>query len=639
MAGGLPAGCSSYTAASRSAAVGAGSGRSSPSGIPLRTLLLLVAPVIASATLPRGLSGERLLRELASTPPGPRPPEPSPPPPPSPLPPEPSPPSPLPPPPQPKPPPPPWPSVPPGSSDTPPPPPPLPFDPNRDAACQRTCLSGLTCGSFVKSTMTCPQVQTVFARLCVDEIGRPNPDVCSACCEVYISPPRPPPQPKLPPAPPPSPMPPPPSPPPPPPSPPAPPRPPPSPPAPPFAPPALNAVAIQYFYEVILPFIMAYKIQLGMGTVLTLILVRCLCLRAAREAQRKAEVERKMKMQTTMRLMVKDKQKNKKPGSGSAYDEDEGKGKKVRKRRAAGTSKRRSVSNYASNDSQQEALDAEEEERAKLLIDMQEGVGLQAKPVTSSIYKSSLGATTVRVKMDVPFHRKDLFRELVSKKCPLDVDEEKMDRVELIRPGIDRTRPTTSPGYVRKTIYKNKWTTLHELVECVEPRLMKWRILDVGRVPFKLKGVKRAPECTIELTPDGVGTSVEISYTFEAADIIFPLCCLAPLTPNAIRFILIRSLQAVWTDLMLDRGYGVRFPPATFPLPIILPVSAGRHRACRSPASHAPRDRVLLHAGSLRGDGDAAAGVDKGDGRASAAPEEDSREGEKGGERRGRRRR
>ena len=143
-------------------------------------------------------------------------------------------------------------------------------------------------------------------------------------------------------------------------------------------------------------------------------------------------------------------------------------------------------------------------------------------------------------------------------RCPLDIDDEKLDRIEGIRPGCDRTKPTTSPGYVRKTIYKNKWTTLHELVECVEPRLMKWRILDTQRIPFRLKGIKRAPECTIELHQDGVATSVEISYTFEAAEVIFPLCCFEPLAATAIRQILVRSLQAVWTDLMLDRGYPVR---------------------------------------------------------------------------------
>ena len=62
------------------------------------------------------------------------------------------------------------------------------------------------------------------------------------------------------------------------------------------------------------------------------------------------------------------------------------------------------------------AMDIDNVSRAKLLIDMQDGVGLQAKPLTSSIYKNSQGLTTVRVEMDIPFHRKDIFRELISKK-------------------------------------------------------------------------------------------------------------------------------------------------------------------------------------------------------------------------------
>jgi len=56
-----------------------------------------------------------------------------------------------------------------------------------------------------------------------------------------------------------------------------------------------------------------------------------------------------------------------------------------------------------------------------------------------------------------------------------------------------------------------------------------------------------------------VGTSVDISYTFEGAEVMFPCCCLAPLTPAAIRYVLVRSLQGVWTDLMFDRGYSDRY--------------------------------------------------------------------------------
>jgi hypothetical protein len=112
---------------------------------------------------------------------------------------------------------------------------------------------------------------------------------------------------------------------------------------------------------------------------------------------------------------------------------------------------------------------------------------------------------------------------------------------------------------VRKTIYKNDSATLHELVECQEPRMMKWRILDTTKLPFRLKGKKRAPECTIELLQEGAGTAIELAYIFEYADIQFPCCCLAPLTPRAIRFVLVRRLKKVWTSLMLTRGYEDRY--------------------------------------------------------------------------------
>ena len=329
--------------------------------------------------------------------------------------------------------------------------------------------------------------------------------------------------------------------------------------------------------DVALPYVLKYKIAFIVGTLLSCCLFCCLRSRSQRLAVEAEQMQRKQQTQYKMKQMVKEK-----------FSKNEGEDKKgPAKRKGNGTGKRRSVNNASASDSAKEAAEAEEEERAKLITDMQDGVGLSAKPLTSSIFKSSSGLTTVRIQMDVPFKRKDVFRELISKKCPIDIDEEKMASIEAIRPGCDRTKPTTSPGYVRKTVYKNKMTTLHELVECVEPRLLKWRILDAQRIPFKLKGKKRAPECTIELTSDGVGTQCEISYVFEHAEIMFPCCCLAPLTPSAIRFLLVRSLQRVWTDLMLDRGYEVS---------ISLHISPRPRAAVRPPAASpqaSPHDRCL----------------------------------------------
>ena len=286
------------------------------------------------------------------------------------------------------------------------------FDPIGDPSCQIECLNGLPCGSFVQSSMTCTQAQSVFVKLCVDprNPAKSDPWRCARCCEIVLPPPAFPPSPSSPPSPSPSPVPSPPPPPSPPPSPPVPPRPPPNPPAPPFSPPGVKELALEYFITEILPWLFQYKLQIII--VMLVSCCCCCCIRAQNAKKRKAaeEAARKQKLQNTMWSKVKENKE-----SGGPNGKPESKLKKPGNRKS-NSGVRRSVSNYASNDQEKDKLDAEEEERAKLLIDMQDGVGLQAKPTTSSIYKSSAGMTTVRVKMDVPFHRKDIFRELISKK-------------------------------------------------------------------------------------------------------------------------------------------------------------------------------------------------------------------------------
>ena len=330
------------------------------------------------------------------------------------------------------------------------------------------------------------------------------------------------------------------------------------PPYPPFAPPDAFHKAKDYADAHILPWLLRNRMKI---IFFLLIFCCCSCCYSSRAKRLKAEAEilqRKQQTQFKMAKLVKEKSEG-----GSSEPK-----KKPKKGQNSG--KRRSVSNASATDSTKESTEQEEEERAMLITDMQEGVGLQSKALTSSMFRSSTGLTTVRIQCDVPFKQKDVFRELINKKCPIDIDEEKMASIESIRPGSDRTKPTTSPGYVRKTVYKNKMTTLHELVDIKEPRLLKWRILDAKRTPFKLKGFRRAPECTIELRQNGVGTQCEISYVFEHSEVMIPCCCLAPLTPLAIRFLLVRSLQRIWTDLMLDRGYDVRCRPTNW-LPSLLP--------------------------------------------------------------------
>ena len=37
-------------------------------------------------------------------------------------------------------------------------------------------------------------------------------------------------------------------------------------------------------------------------------------------------------------------------------------------------------------------------------------------------------------------------------------------------------------------------------------------------MPLTLAGAKRVPECSIELTPEGVGTAVEVVYSFDVRE-------------------------------------------------------------------------------------------------------------------------
>ena len=111
----------------------------------------------------------------------------------------------------------------------------------------------------------------------------------------------------------------------------------------------------------------------------------------------------------------------------------------------------------------------------------------------------------------LPFLQRDIFRELVRKKYPIDVSEDMIKDMAMVRPGCDRTMPTASAGYVRRVEYKSyKMVTLHELAECEVPRYLKWRILPCQRVPFSLLGKKAYPECSITLTPQGLGTLFEV---------------------------------------------------------------------------------------------------------------------------------
>ena len=482
------------------------------------------------------------------------------------------------------------------------------FNPMKDPACQAQCLNGLPCSSFVRSSMTCDTVHEVLSKLCVDGDGRPNPNACSACC---VDPPPPSPPPPPPPTP-------------------SPPRPPPSPPSPPASPPsgvnkakdklmahgekAVGMVVgwvsgiwdkvygwgkpIWDKYEPpILLWIQKHVVQSIFLGLIGLCVLVALPICTINYCRRRQEIKQKVATQYKMKQIVKEKVKEQKNG-GAGGDGGNKRQSAVQRRTSCNTGKRRSMTAASTTDKAAELTAEEEEEKAKLLTEENlEGVGLNAKPLTSSIYKSEItGLTTVRVVMGVPFKRKDVFRELVNKKCPIDVDEEKLESIESIRPGCDRSRPTTSPGYVRKTIYRDKQTTLHELVECIEPQRRKWRVLDAQGLRFQLAGKKRAPECTIELTSDGAGTSCEVVYIFEYGEVKFPCCCLAPLTPNAVRWLLTRSLQSTWTQLMLTRGYDVRSrSPSLRPSP---PTHPRPHPAFPHPTlplgSSAPITRLSL---------------------------------------------
>ena len=52
----------------------------------------------------------------------------------------------------------------------------------------------------------------------------------------------------------------------------------------------------------------------------------------------------------------------------------------------------------------------------------------------------------------------------------------------------------------------------------------------------------------------------QVAYTFEKSAVMIPCCCLGPVVPAAMRWMLSRNLAAGLTDAMVDKGYPVCHP-------------------------------------------------------------------------------
>ena len=290
------------------------------------------------------------------------------------------------------------------------------FDPDKDPQCGGQCIDGFPCSSFVEKGMACDTVREVLGKVC--------PGACDLCC-VESPPPKPPPPPPPPPSPSPK---------------------PPSPPSPPTMPPStvnqvttvvtdfvdtVNSTAVGLYKEYgpgIIKWVKEHIAQTVFLSIFSCCVLCCLPMCVLRACREREERKKKQQTQYKAKQIIKEKTSKDKQNGGTNGSAPNRRASAVAMRRASQTGKRRSMTSSSATDAKMDMQEIEEEEQARLLTEGDlEGVGLQAKPMTSSIYKSkTTGLTTVRVVMGVPFKRKDVFRELVNRKCPIDIDEERM---------------------------------------------------------------------------------------------------------------------------------------------------------------------------------------------------------------------
>ncbi|KAL1525755.1 hypothetical protein AB1Y20_020599 [Prymnesium parvum] len=166
---------------------------------------------------------------------------------------------------------------------------------------------------------------------------------------------------------------------------------------------------------------------------------------------------------------------------------------------------------------------------------------------------------SVRVSVDLPFLKEDVFRELMNAEHPLGISEKKTS-FQMIWKGKDPEH-VMSVGYTRKTVLEMgvfTSTTMAELVEVEENSKMKWKIVSSSGGLVSMTSNKRVPECCIALRKSARGSTVEITYEYEQLTALCPLYFIGPWIARGLQFILQRKVEKMLSIQMESRGYTSR---------------------------------------------------------------------------------
>ena len=156
-------------------------------------------------------------------------------------------------------------------------------------------------------------------------------------------------------------------------------------------------------------------------------------------------------------------------------------------------------------------------------------------------------------RFSLPFRRDAVWAELIKPNEPLGSEAAK---VRLVK-GTE-----LKVGTVRKVEFGVPVAggTTDEIIEHKAPELLRWKQLEaVGGL--QLVGGQTHAEVLVELQPGGSGTVVRISYEFERLQLPRALCCLSPVGPRVMRYLLTRSLPKQWRASMERRGYTPQLSP------------------------------------------------------------------------------
>ena len=161
-----------------------------------------------------------------------------------------------------------------------------------------------------------------------------------------------------------------------------------------------------------------------------------------------------------------------------------------------------------------------------------------------------------RVNVDLPYTREDVFKELCAIYTPLGLDP-KTSSLTVVRKGRDPDNEF-SVGFTRRADFRSRLsaTATSELIELEPNTKLRWKLLSSQAI-FQIVGLRRSPECTLELVPSPQGCTVDVLYEYEYTTCMAPLCCFGPCIPRALKLMMDYALRPMWSDQMQER----RRPP------------------------------------------------------------------------------